>query len=284
MAVGFVSLVGAGPGDPDLLTVKAVRRLRQADVVLHDALIDPRVLRLAERASRQLVGGRVGACHNQDAVNRLLVELASSGSRVVRLKGGDPFVFGRGGEEARALVRAGVPFEVVPGVSSVTSAPALAGIPLTHRGISSGFAVITGHDEKTWSRMLRGLAPGSMTLVVLMGLGARRRMVDVLASRGWPRWMPAAVVLAASTPRQRVWRGTLAALADVPLDPTRDGPGVMVIGEVTALAEIEVTASAFAAIAQRTDRVGADLQVGRRGAGGRGRALGRPVQEHIWQQ
>lgn len=255
MAMGFVSLVGAGPGDPDLLTVKAVRRLRQADVVLYDALIDPRVLRLAERASRQLVGGRVGSCHNQDAINTLLVELASSGSRVVRLKGGDPFVFGRGAEEARALVRAGVPFEVVPGVSSVTSAPALAGIPLTHRGIASGFAVITGHDEKTWSRMLRGLAPGAMTLVVLMGLGARRRMVDVLVSRGWPRWMPAAIVLAASTPSQRVWRGTLGELADVPLDPARDGPGMMVIGEVTALAELEATGSAFAEMAREAGAV-----------------------------
>jgi uroporphyrin-III C-methyltransferase / precorrin-2 dehydrogenase / sirohydrochlorin ferrochelatase len=152
---GFVSLVGAGPGDPDLLTVKAARRLSQADEVLHDALIDPRVLQLARRARRQLVGGRVGSCHDQEWINSLMVELASDGARVVRLKGGDPFVFGHGGEEARALAKAGVPFEVVPGVSSVMAAPALAGIPLTHRGLASGFAVITGHHEATWVPMLR---------------------------------------------------------------------------------------------------------------------------------
>ncbi|MGH9346128.1 MAG: uroporphyrinogen-III C-methyltransferase, partial [Vicinamibacterales bacterium] len=181
MASGFVSLIGAGPGDPDLLTVKAVRRLRQAHVVLYDALIDPRVLRLAERASRRLVGGRAGACHDQAAINTLMVDLASAGARVVRLKGGDPFIFGRGGEEARALAQAGVPFEVVPGVSSATAAPALAGIPLTHRGVASGFVVITGHSAAGWTSLLRGLAPGTLTLVVLMGLGARAPLVDALA-------------------------------------------------------------------------------------------------------
>ena len=235
MATGFVSLVGAGPGDPDLLTVKAVNRLREADVVLHDALIDPRVLRLARNAHKQLVGGRVGACHDQDAINTLMIEHAATGARVVRLKGGDPFVFGHGGEEARALAEAGVPFEVVPGVSSVTSAPALAGIPLTYRGLASGFIVLTGHTEMRWAPLLDGLPPGSITLVVLMGLGTRERLVEALTSRGWPRWMPAAIVLAASTPRQRVWRGTLKDLASVELDAKRDGPGLMVIGEVVGV-------------------------------------------------
>lgn len=244
---GFVSLVGAGPGDPDLLTVKAVRRLKQADDVLHDALIDPRVLALASRARRRLVGGRVGSCHDQAWINTLMVELAGEGSRVVRLKGGDPFVFGHGGEEARALLKAGVPFEVVPGVSSVTAAPGLAGIPLTHRGVASGFAVITGHHEATWRPMLRAIRPGAMTLVVLMGLGSRAQIVRALTRQGWPGWMPAAVVLAASTPRQRVWRGTLSQLAEAPLDATRDGPGVMVIGDVAAYAETESVAQPFAA-------------------------------------
>lgn len=234
---GRVSLVGAGPGDPELLTLKAVSRLREADEVLHDALIDPRVLQLAVRARRRLVGGRVGSCHDQEAINALMVELAGQGARVVRLKGGDPFVFGHGGEEARALAAAGVPYEVVPGVSSVMAAPALAGIPLTHRGIASGFAVITGHHEATWGPLLRGLRPGGLTLVVLMGLGSRARLVQALTRRGWPAWLPAAVVLAASTPRQRVWRGTLQALATLALDPTRDGPGVIVIGEVAGLAD-----------------------------------------------
>jgi uroporphyrin-III C-methyltransferase / precorrin-2 dehydrogenase / sirohydrochlorin ferrochelatase len=249
MGIGFVSLVGAGPGDPDLLTVKAVRRLRQADVVLHDALIDPRVLHLAERASRRLVGGRVGASHDQEGINASMVELALGGARVVRLKGGDPFVFGHGGEEARALAEAGVPFEVIPGVSSVTAAPALAGIPLTHRGVASGFAVITGHSEATWAPMLRGLTPGAMTLVVLMGLGSRQRIVDALAAHGWPLWMPAALVLAASTPRQRVWRGTLKQVPTVSIDPHRDGPGIIVIGDVAALNTADATADLVAAIA-----------------------------------
>ncbi len=249
MPHGFVSLVGAGPGDPDLLTVKAVRRLRQADVVLHDALIDPRVLWLAERASRRLVGGRAGTCHDQAAINSLMVELATTGARVVRLKGGDPFIFGRGAEEARALAQAGVAFEVVPGVSSVTAAPALAGIPLTQRGLASGFAVITGHHEATFGPMLEGIAPGALTLVVLMGLGSRELLVEALTSRGWPLGMPAAMVLAASTPRQRAWRGTLRDLPKVGLDVRRDGPGVIVVGEVAALGEAKSTADVFAAIA-----------------------------------
>jgi uroporphyrin-III C-methyltransferase/precorrin-2 dehydrogenase/sirohydrochlorin ferrochelatase len=244
---GFVSLVGAGPGDPDLLTVKAVRRLSQADEVLHDALIDPRVLQLATRARRQLVGGRVGSCHDQEWINRLMIDLASEGARVVRLKGGDPFVFGHGGEEARALAKAGVPFEVVPGVSSVMAAPGLAGIPLTHRGLASGFAVITGHHEATWVPMLRGMKPGAMTLVVLMGLSSRARIVDVLSRQGWPGWMPAAVVLGASTPRQRVWRGTLKQLPGASVDATRDGPGVIVIGEVASFAEVDAVGQSFAA-------------------------------------
>ena len=244
---GFVSLVGAGPGDPDLLTVKAMRRLQQADELLHDALIDPRVLQLATRARRQLVGGRVGSCHDQEWINQLMVDLASGGARVVRLKGGDPFVFGHGGEEARALTKAGVPFEVVPGVSSAMAAPALAGIPLTHRGLASGFAVITGHHEATWAPMLRGMKAGAMTLVVLMGLGSRASIVQALLREGWPGWMPAAVVLAASTPRQRVWRGTLSQLPVVSIDARRDGPGVIVIGDVAAFAEVDAIGQSFAA-------------------------------------
>jgi uroporphyrin-III C-methyltransferase/precorrin-2 dehydrogenase/sirohydrochlorin ferrochelatase len=243
MGTGFVSRVGAGPGDPDLLTVKAVNRLREADIVLHDALIDPRVLRLARHAYKQLVGGRVGACHDQEAINAMMIEHAATGARVVRLKGGDPFVFGHGGEEARALAQAGVPFEVVPGVSSVTSAPALAGIPLTYRGMASGFIVLTGHAENRWASLLDGLTPGGITVVVLMGLGTRERLVDALTARGWPRWMPAAIVLAASTPRQRVWRGTLKDLAAIEIDAKRDGPGLIVIGDVVAVGVAEAATS-----------------------------------------
>jgi uroporphyrin-III C-methyltransferase len=234
-SIGFVSLVGAGPGDPDLLTIRAVRRLRGADVVLYDALIDSRVVRLAGGAVRALVGGRVGTRHDQSAINGRMIRLARRGKRVVRLKGGDPFVFGHGGEEARALIDAGVPFEVVPGLSAVTAAPALAGIPLTHRGVASGFVVVTGHSAHAFGAMLHGIQPGSMTLLVLMGLSARREIVASLLARGWPLWMPCAIVLAASTPRQRVWRGTLRQLGDLPLDAKHDGPGIIVIGDVAAL-------------------------------------------------
>jgi uroporphyrin-III C-methyltransferase/precorrin-2 dehydrogenase/sirohydrochlorin ferrochelatase len=163
------------------------------------------------------------------------------------LKGGDPFVFGHGGEEARALARANVAFEVVPGVSSAIAAPALAGIPLTHRGLASGFAVITGHCEATWGPMLSGIRPGTMTLVVLMGLGSRERIVQALIRRDWPAWMPTAIVLRASTPRQRVWRGTLGQVPAAPLDARRDGPGVIVIGEVASFADLESTAQPLAA-------------------------------------
>jgi uroporphyrin-III C-methyltransferase/precorrin-2 dehydrogenase/sirohydrochlorin ferrochelatase len=140
---GFVSLVGAGPGDPDLLTVKAVRRLEDADLVIHDALVEPAVLRHAARAQRFYAGKRCGR-HSigQDEIHRLLIRAARRGRRVVRLKCGDPFVFGRGGEEALALAAAGIPFEVIPGISSAVAAPGLAGIPVTHRGLVSGFAVV----------------------------------------------------------------------------------------------------------------------------------------------
>src|SRR5947208_846871 len=144
---GHVSIVGAGPGDPALLTRKAVARLRAADLVLYDALVDPRVLRLARRAQKFFVGKRAGRhAITQQAIHAVMIRAARRGRRVVRLKGGDPFVFGRGGEEALALGAAGVPFEIIPGVSSALAAPALAGIPLTHRGTASAFLVVTGHD------------------------------------------------------------------------------------------------------------------------------------------
>ena len=158
---GFVSLVGAGPGDPDLLTLRAARALAAADLVLYDALVARETLDLAPRAQRFSVGKRAGrASMDQETINRLLVRAARRGKRVVRLKGGDPFVFGRGGEEALALVAAGVPCEVVPGVSSAVAAPALAGIPVTHRGLASAFVVVSGHAESAWRPVLDGLAPG----------------------------------------------------------------------------------------------------------------------------
>jgi len=237
---GFVSLVGAGPGDPDLLTQRAVRRLANADLVLYDALVSPDVLPLAAHAQRISVGKR--ACKpsiSQDAINRCLVRNARRGRQVVRLKCGDPFVFGRGGEEALALAAAGVPFEVVPGVSSALAAPALAGIPVTHRGLSSSVIVVSGHSPSAYAPIVDAVTPHSTTLVVLMGLGSRARLAAHLIARGWSAQTPAAVLLSAATPDAHTWIGTLAGLrADrLSLDTTPgEAPGTIVIGQVVALA------------------------------------------------
>src|SRR3954469_13153088 len=151
-ATGYVSLVGAGPGDPSLLTRKAGARLRAADLVLYDALVDIQVLKFARRAQKFFVGKRAGRhALSQQAIQAVMIRAARRGRRVVRLKGGDPFVFGRGGEEALALHAAGVSFDIVPGVTSAVAAPALAGIPVTHRGIASGLLVVSGHDEQAFA-------------------------------------------------------------------------------------------------------------------------------------
>ena len=148
---GFVSLVGAGPGDIELLTLRALKRLREADLVLYDALVEHELLELAPQAKRFFVGKRAGRHSiDQEGIHALLIRAAKRGERVVRLKCGDPFVFGRGGEEALALEAAGVAYEIVPGVSSAIAAPALAGIPVTHRGVATGFAVISGHAEAAY--------------------------------------------------------------------------------------------------------------------------------------
>jgi uroporphyrin-III C-methyltransferase/precorrin-2 dehydrogenase/sirohydrochlorin ferrochelatase len=237
---GFVSLVGAGPGDPGLLTRRAAERLAAADVVLYDALVDPKVLQLAPGAHCFPVGKRAGRPSvSQRAIERLLVRTARRGRRVVRLKCGDPFVFGRGGEEAEALAAAGIPFEVVPGVSSAVAAPALAGIPVTHRGTAAGFAVVSGHAEASYGPLLDGMTPGALTLVVLMGLAERARIAKRLLGRGWPDTTPAAVVLGASGPAAQTWRGTLSELATDAVQLERPQlPGVLVIGAVAALAHV----------------------------------------------
>jgi uroporphyrin-III C-methyltransferase/precorrin-2 dehydrogenase/sirohydrochlorin ferrochelatase len=165
-----------------------------------------------------------------------MVRAARRGKRVVRLKGGDPFVFGRGGEEALALRAAGVAFEMVPGVSSAVAAPALAGIPVTHRGVSSAFTVVSGHDEAAWRPVVDGLPPRASTLVVLMGLAQRQAIAAALRARGWAPSTPCAVLLAASTPEAHAWTGTLEEIGQAPLPESRaDAPGTLVFGEVVAV-------------------------------------------------
>jgi uroporphyrin-III C-methyltransferase/precorrin-2 dehydrogenase/sirohydrochlorin ferrochelatase len=233
---GFVSLVGAGPGDPGLLTRRGAERLATADVVLYDALVDAKILPLAPRAHCFYVGKRAGRPSvSQRTIERLLVRAALRGKRVVRLKCGDPFVFGRGGEEAQALAAAGIPFEIVPGVTSAIAAPALAGIPVTHRGLAAGFAVVSGHRDSTYGPILDGISPGSLTLVLLMGVGARHDIASRLLVRGWAAETPAAILLGASSEAAFAWTGSLAELGTAVLPSGADLPGTLVVGTVAGL-------------------------------------------------
>ena len=240
MSRGFVSLVGAGPGDPELITVKGLRRLRAADVVLYDALIAPELLGECRPDAETIdVGKRTGGPARPQAwINRLLVERAGRGERVVRLKGGDPFVFGRGGEEAEALVAAGLDWEVVPGVSSAIAAPAYAGIPLTHRQHAASFAVITGHEpaERADSRLRwEALARGIDTLVFLMGVGRLGEICAQLQAHGRPATTPAAVVHWGSTAMQQTVVATLDTIAAAVAQRQLGPPALLVVGEVVGL-------------------------------------------------
>jgi uroporphyrin-III C-methyltransferase/precorrin-2 dehydrogenase/sirohydrochlorin ferrochelatase len=235
---GFVSLVGAGPGDPELITLKAARRLAEADIVLYDALVPPAVLELtAPRAQRFPVGKRAGRPSiAQDTIHRLMIRSAARGKRVVRLKCGDPFVLGRGGEEALALAAAGIAFEIVPGVTAAVAAPALSGIPVTHRGLASAFVVLSGHAEVAYRPIVDALPPNAATVVVLMGLGTRRALADALISHGWRASTPTAVCSAAGTPQAFTWIGTLDELAAAPVGwDAADSPGTIVIGPVVSI-------------------------------------------------
>ena len=237
---GKVYLVGAGPGDPGLITVKGLRCLQQADVVVYDRLLDPSLLQAApEAAERVFVGKERGRqALTQEKINRLLVDRAAVGKLVTRLKGGDPFVFGRGGEEALALARHGIPFEVVPGVTSAIGAAAYAGIPVTHRGVASFFTVVSGSEDPSKAQSSvpwDALARAGGTLVVLMGWAALESILDTLQREGMSPTTPVALVQWGTWPTQRTVTGTLAnAVAqgrEVGLEP----PVVAVIGPVVAL-------------------------------------------------
>ena len=230
------SLVGAGPGDPGLLTRKAVARLRTADLVLYDALVDARVLRLARRAQRFFVGKRAGRhALTQGEIHTIMIRAARRGRRVVRLKGGDPFVFGRGGEEAIALREAGIRFDVVPGVTSAVAAAALAGIPVTHRGLATAFMTVSGHDEDGVCGVDRRRDARTCHPRDPHGDGATHDLGARADGPGWPRETPAAIVSGASLPDQAVWRGTLGELASGDVELDGDAPAVILVGAVAAL-------------------------------------------------
>jgi uroporphyrinogen III methyltransferase / synthase len=237
---GTVYLVGAGPGDPGLLTVRGHELLRRADVVVYDRLVNPALLELARPEALRISAAKRPGHHerSQAEIEALLVAHARRGHVVVRLKGGDPFVFGRGGEEAEALAAAGIPFEVVPGVSSAVAAPAYAGIPLTHRRIASSFAVVTGHEDpdKAVASVDWGpLATAVDTLVVLMGVRALPTIVAALLAHGRSADTPVALVRWGTTPAQAVVTGTLADIVERARTEELTPPVVIVIGDVVAL-------------------------------------------------
>jgi len=239
---GVVYLVGAGPGDPGLITAKGLEILRSADVVVYDRLVAPSLLAEAPPgAERVFVGKRPhggGADLAQDEINALLVERARRGLMVVRLKGGDPFVFGRGAEECDALRTAGVPFRVVPGVTSAIAVPAAAGIPVTHRRLASAFAVVTGHECEGVSNVDWEALARVPTLVVLMGLSALPEIIARLLEHGADPDTPAAVIASGTLPDQRTVVGTLATLATRVAEDGLEPPATIVIGEVVRVREL----------------------------------------------
>ena len=239
---GFVSLIGAGPGDPGLLTLRGAEALASADVVVYDYLANPALLGHAPLHAERIYVGKQAGRHtlSQDEITGLLVERAMAGQRVARLKGGDPFVFGRGGEEALALVEAGISIEVVPGITSAVAAPAYAGIPVTHRGLASSFAVVTGHEDPSkeesaldWSR----LATGVDTLVFLMGVGNLSKIIEQLVGNGRPLDTPVALIRWGSMPDQQVVSGTLANITERVRAAGLKPPAVTIIGPVAELRE-----------------------------------------------
>jgi len=238
---GTVALVGSGPGDPALLTRKAHRLLESADVVLHDALPGPEILNLIPEAKREDVGKRAGGKRTeQSEINDRLVELAQSGQDVVRLKGGDPFVFGRGGEELEVLAANEIPVEIVPGVTAPIAAPGVAGIPATHREHASSVSLVTGHEDptkETSSVDWDALADTGGTIVVLMGVGKLPEYTRELREAGLPGETPVALVERGTRPGQRVATGTLDTIVDVRDEAGIEPPAVTIIGEVAAIRE-----------------------------------------------
>ncbi len=237
---GKVYLVGGGPGDPGLLTLKGLACLTRADVVVYDALVNPELLTHAPAGAKKVFAGKRRRHHayEQDQIHKILAKYAEKGLTVCRLKGGDPFLFGRGGEEAEFLKERGIPFEVVPGVSSFHGAPGAAGIPLTHRGAASFVTIATGHGQadsqpsQSWMAYDR-----QKTLVVLMGFSKLPSIVNDLMKAGWPRSSAIAVICSGTLPHQKVVSGTLADIAAQvkKVEKTLTSPAMIVVGEVVKL-------------------------------------------------
>ncbi len=236
-----IYLVGAGPGDPDLLTVKAQRLIQTADTVVYDRLVSREILDLIPDSASRVYVGKATSRHtlSQKEINALLVDLGRKRQRVVRLKGGDPFIFGRGGEEALALARNDIPFEVVPGITAAQACAAYAGIPLTHRGLARGVQFVTGHCKDNEALVLdpAALSDPEQTLVIYMGLANLPQIVRDLVQAGRPGDTPAAIVERGTTSRQRTIITTIDELQHAVEQHTIASPAMLIIGSVVSLAE-----------------------------------------------
>lgn len=246
--LGEVYLIGAGPGDPDLLTLRALQLLQQADIVLYDRLVPEAVLDRARRDARRVfVGKQAGEHAVQERINELLVRYAQEGLRVARLKGGDPFIFGRGGEEIEVLTAHSIPYIVVPGITAALGAAAAAGIPLTHRNLSQSVTFVTGHvlDDETldW----RHLAGAHRTVVFYMGVAHLPQIVAKLRAAQAPLDLPVAIVERATLPDQRIVRGSLQTIVDLANSASVSAPALLIVGEVAALAAADSLVSTLAA-------------------------------------
>ena len=237
---GEVYLVGAGPGDPELLTLKALRLMQQADVVINDRLVSPAIMELCRRDATKIYVGKARSNHAvpQEGINALLVEYASKGQRVCRLKGGDPFIFGRGGEEIQELFASGVPFQVVPGITAASGCSAYAGIPLTHRDYAQSVRFLTGHlkegsPELPWDELVYQ----NQTLVLYMGLVGLEKICEKLIAHGQRPDMPVALISKGTTPEQKVVVGTLADIASKVEENHIQAPTLTIIGDVVSLRE-----------------------------------------------
>lgn len=237
----LVSLVGAGPGDPDLIAVKALKRLREAEVVVYDRLVSEEILELVPQGAARIYVGKAKGRHTlrQDEINTLLAKLAQAGHRVVRLKGGDPFIFGRGSEEAEYLASRGVSFEIIPGITAASGCAASLGIPLTHRGLATGVRFVTGHCRNGRELDLNwdSLADPDTTLVIYMGLANLDEIVPRLVTAGLPSDTPAALIANGTLPRQRMCLGSLSDLPEMARHHDLRAPVLIVIGRVVALAQ-----------------------------------------------